>query len=127
MPPSKKRSRTANQRKPPAGTAYAGDNQGESSTCVRFALGKAMANLLFKKHSIDVDQRQIMNCLVQVMASIKGINPIMYNTKVLYLQDEKNEYLGPSGEKHKNSSWWKVRHFLFQCTCTKLLLIYVST
>ena len=94
-------------RPPPAGTAVV-DNQGTSATCVRFAIAKAIANLLFVKNRIDVDQTQIMTSLVQVKQSICAIHPKYYNNTVLYLQDISNDAKDKTGIKYPNKSWWQV-------------------
>jgi len=87
---------------PPAGTPFV-DNQGNSDACVRFALAKALSNLLFTKQKIDVPQRSIMNCLVQVKKGIWAMRPKEYHETVLYLQDEKN------GKNVSDESFWEVK------------------
>ena len=94
---------------PPAGTPFV-DNQGNSDACVRFALAKALSNLLFTQQKIDVPQRAIMNCLVQVKKGICAMRPKEYHETVLYLQDEKN------GKKVSNESFWEVNIFNDRCT-----------
>ena len=56
-------------RLPPKGLSEPED-QGESETCVRFALSKAIANALFVKEKIDVEQSNITACLVQTLSLI---------------------------------------------------------
>ena len=96
-----------NQRIPPAGMAHP-DNQGQSSACVRFAISKAIANLLFTKKRIDVEQREIMNCLVQAKQSICAISPFAYKDMVLFLQDSVNEAKDSNGKTYPNKNWWQV-------------------
>ena len=92
-------------RLPPAGTAIV-DNQGNSDACVRFAIAKAVANQLYVKKRIDVDQGHIMNCLVQIKRSICPINPKEYNDITLYLQDIDHG----RGQNIPKKSWWEVIH-----------------
>ena len=101
------------QRPPPAGTAVV-DNQGTSETCVRFAIAKAIANLLFVKKRINVEQNQIMNCLVQVKKSIAAIHPKVYKGLELFLQDIENDFKDINGVKIPDKSWWKVRFSLIR-------------
>ena len=80
-------------------------NQGQSGTCVRFAIAKAVANFLFLRKKFDVDENQIMNALVQEKRKICAINPKEYNNTTLFLQDQENAY---EQRKAKNKSWWEV-------------------
>ena len=121
-PRGTKRVRT-NGRGPPGQVATV-DNQSSSELCVRFALAKAVANQLYVREKIDIEQDQIVICLVQALGEqfgIDAVNPMVYNGKVLYLQDRENDLPKPakcpkcsedepgikSGVPHK--SWWKVR------------------
>ena len=106
------------------------DTQGDSGTCVRFALAKAIANLLYK-NKIDVDQHQIMITLVNIHKNICALSPTKYNDKIVVLQDVENgkereqkwryvysmkqdgswENKGmKEPEKIPNRSWWEVIH-----------------
>ena len=87
---------------PPAGTATV-DDQGNSSACVRFAIAKAVANDLYVRKRINVDQQQIMISLVQVKECICATNPMVFNGTELIVQDTENGKAGFS-----NKSWWKV-------------------
>ena len=84
------------------------DDQGTSSSCVRFSLSKAVVNALFFQHKIDIDQNSIMICLVQEHKDrynpLAPINPIKYNGTVLYLQDNGNN----KTKLHNQKCWWKV-------------------
>lgn len=82
------------------------DNQGESETCVRFAVAKAVANSLFRS-KIDIKQSHIMVALVQEHKQLYPINPVKFDNTVLYLQDKENQIDG-----YKNKSWWKVNRYL---------------
>ena len=97
-------------RLPPAGTAVV-DNQGSSETCVRFALAKAIANILFVKKRINVEQHQIMNCLVQVKQSIAAIHPKEYKGLELFLQDIENDFKDKNERKYPDKTWWKVLYY----------------
>ena len=98
---------TPNRRPPPAGLATS-DDQGVSELCVRYAIGKALANLLFINNKIDVEQLHIMNCLVQEKKSVLKIHPKEYKDIELFLQDKQNECKDGTGTKIPNKSWWKV-------------------
>ena len=84
------------------------DDQGASNTCVRFALSKAVANALYVQHKIDVDQNNIMICLVQerkeLCNPLAPTNPMKFNETVLYLQDKGNNI--PKLQNQR--CWWKV-------------------
>ena len=104
-------------RLPPAGTAIV-DDQGNSGTCVRFAIAKAVANELYVKKRIDVEQGHIMNCLVQIKQSICPINPMEYNNTILYLQD-----IGHGrGQDIPKKSWWEVIHIYIVIKCSLIRL-----
>ena len=79
------------------------NDQGDSEACVRFAIGRAVANFLFKR-GIDIEESHITIALVQVYKAITPINPKKFDSTVLYLQDKENNI-----EKMKNKNWWKVR------------------
>ena len=102
--PTKKRK---NSCKPPKGLG-ALDDQGNSSTCVRFSLSKAVANALFVQHGIDIDQSHIMICLVQerkeLFDPLAPTSPFKFNQTVLFLQDKGNCKPGLQNER----CWWKV-------------------
>ena len=87
---------------PPAGTPFV-DNQGNSDVCARFALAKALSNVLFTKQKIDVLQRTIMNFFVQVKKGICAMRLMECNETVLYIQDEKN------GKRVSNESFWGIK------------------
>lgn len=91
----------------PAGPA-AVDDQGNSGTCTRFAIAKAISNFLFVKEKIDIEQSNIVSILVQAKKDINGIHPDDYNGFELYLQDVKNDYK-VNGKKLPDKSWWKVK------------------
>ena len=84
------------------------DDQGNSNTCVRFSLSKAIANSLFLEHKIDVDQGHIMISLVQewkeLFDPLAPTDPSKFDNTVLYLQDKGN--CKPGLEKER--CWWKV-------------------
>ena len=102
--PTKKRK---NSFRPPKGLG-ALDDQGNSSTCVRFSLSKAVANALFVQHGIDIDQSHIMICLVQerkeLFDPLAPTSPFKFNQTVLFLQDKGNCKPGLQNER----CWWKV-------------------
>ena len=98
-------------RPPPKGLGETED-QGETETCVRFALSKAIANALFIKEKIDVEQSHITACLVQSLSMLDQdytpldrMNPKVLNGAKLYLQDKGNKN---PGTQVKNKAWWKV-------------------
>ena len=95
---------------PPQGLANI-DDQGQSSTCVRFALSKAITNTLFLKEKIDIEQKSITMCLVQEKKQLcdpgNPINPTFFDNTTLYLQDERNDRL-PNEKKKNEKCWWKV-------------------
>ena len=103
-PPAKKKKGNKN---PPKGVGSL-DDQGNSNTCVRFSLSKAIANALFLEHKIDVDQSHIMISLVQerkeLFDPLAPTSPSSFNNTVLYLQDKKNCKPGLEHER----CWWKV-------------------
>ena len=92
---------------PPKGLGTA-DDQGNSSTCVVFALSKAIANNLFVKHKIDIKQNNIMICLIQerkeLCDHLAPRNQMKFDKTVLYLQDKGNIRPG----LHNMRCWWKV-------------------
>ena len=96
-------------RMPPEGLGNV-DHQRDSSTCVRFALSKAVATSLFLNHKIDIAQESIAMCLVQEHKNLHNHNPLeatdpmIFDKTTLYLQDVGN---GISGLPDKGC-WWKV-------------------
>ena len=106
--PTKKRRSSSG---PPKGLG-ALDDQGKSSTCVRFSLSKAVANALFVAHGIDVDQSHIMICLVQerkeLFDPLAPTSPSKFDQTILFLQDKGNCKPGLENER----CWWKVIFFL---------------
>ena len=102
--PTKKRKKNCN---PPKGLGSS-DDQGNSSTCVRFSLSKAVANALFLEHKIDVDQSHIMISLVQerkeLFDPLAPTSPLKFDKTVLYLQDKGN---CKPGLEYKGC-WWQV-------------------
>jgi hypothetical protein len=88
----------------------AADDQGASNTCVRFSLSKAVANALFLQHKIDIEQNNIMICLVQerkeLCNPLAPTNPTKFNETVLYLQDKGNNIPGLQNQR----CWWKVSY-----------------
>ena len=106
---------TKRKRAPP-GNIGTVDNQGGSELCVRFAIGKAIANHLYLQEKIDIDQSHIMICLVQAIGSIAPVNPKRYNNTKIYVQDKENQRPKPSKCARCNEtevgipdkSWWEV-------------------
>ena len=71
----------------PAGLAK-DDGQGDSETCVRFAISKAVVMDLFIAKQIDIEQNHISICLVQALRGYTPTNvikPDMFNGVELYL------------------------------------------
>ena len=81
------------QRPPPAGTAFV-DNQGNSATCVRFAIAKAIANLLFVKKFICI--YYIVCCTVNnfftVLCFISAEFPKSNNNTRSYTHKYRNQF-----------------------------------
>ena len=109
--------------RPPPGNLAVVDDQSSSELCVRSAIAKAVANHLFVHNQIDIDQAQIMICLVQALGDQFGtdaVNPAKYDGVILYLQDKENLLPKPvkccngcaggckSTNGVPNKSWWKV-------------------
>ena len=98
-------------RLPPQGLGEPQD-EGDSETCVRFGLSKAIANALFVSEKIDIEQSHITICLVQALSTLdreytplNPMNPKAFNGVKLYLQDKGNKNLR---SPVKNKAWWKV-------------------
>ena len=108
----------------PVGSAPEGlpqwDNQTNSGTCVRFSIAKAVANHLFVRRNIDVDQNQIMISLVQAKKSICAVRPIEYDDTTILLQDVNNDKEG-----YGPMSWWEVLNF--SQYITKIVNIFIYT
>ena len=104
------------RKRPPPGNVPTGDDQGGSELCVRFAIGKAVAQYLYIHEKIDIDQSHIMICLVQAIGNINPCNPKKYNGIKIYVQDRENQRPKPSKRqkyedienKVPNKSWWEV-------------------
>ena len=90
------------------------DDQGDSETCVRFAISKAIVNDLFMAKQIDINQKNICICLIQAVphySPINKIEPLKFDGKILYLQDKENRYMKYGERVHSKprKAWWKVR------------------
>ncbi len=104
--------RDQNEARPPPKGLSEPEDQGDSETCVRFALSKAITNALYVKEKIDVEQSHITACLVQALSMLDQeytpldrMNPKVLNGVKLYLQDKGNKN---PGTQVKNKAWWKV-------------------
>ena len=87
------------------------DDQTQTGTCVRHALGKAITNYLHVQKLIDVKQSEVTRMLVQQKGKICGIRRYgpddmidTFSDKVLILQDTDNLIQG-----FDPGSWWEVR------------------
>ena len=90
------------------------DDQGDSETCVRFAISKAIVNDLFIAKQIDINQKNICICLIQAVphySPINKIEPLKFHGKILYLQDKENRCMKYGERVHSKprKAWWKVK------------------
>ena len=96
---------------PPAGLPRQTD-QSDSDTCVRFSLAKAIANHLYLREHIDVDELELTGVLVQMSQNVCGMRASMLDKigsigclhgKPILVQDTGNLRKGC-----EYGSWWEV-------------------